>query len=291
MSALLIHFVLVHHGSAADPAHPRVLHFGVEGAPGGSPVHLLVLDARRMNPSCLKAAFAETRRLRAGPGFKHGVLVCDTPRLPVVQSAMRAGLRDIIHEPLTARQLVQLLRAATPGHRACAPQISALAAIVRTVAASDHPPSAARLARREYDLVQRAERLSHTETRLALERAALEDREQKLRAGARRLEREFAAQQADADVVRAKPSAPPPSPFSASPFATDLQAIAAQLEARSAALDIRERMLKEMENLLASQLAGAASGSATPWDSRPPFGLPVLSAAPRGSGRDTAAPW
>jgi DNA-binding NarL/FixJ family response regulator len=270
MSASLIHFVLVHHGEAARPGSPRVLHFNVEGAAGeslstNSPVHLLVLDARRMNAACLKAAFAEIRHLRSAPGFKHGVLVCNTPALPVVQEAMRAGLRDIIHEPLTARQLVQLLRAATPGNHACARQLAALAAIVRTLAAADRAaasPSAS-LARREYALVQRADQLAHMETRLALERAALEDREQKLRASARRLERDYAALQVETDTVRPKPPAPAPvstaTPFSASPFATDLQAVAAQLAERATALDIRERMLQEMERLLTAQLADAGA--------------------------------
>lgn len=272
MSASLIHFVLVHHGEAAHPEHPRVLHFGVESGTGGgngslahSGVHLLVLDARRMNPACLKAAFTEVKRLRSSPGFKHGVLVCDLPHLPVIQGAMRAGLRDVIHQPLTARQLVHLLRAATPGHRTCSRQIAALGAIVRTIDATDRPTSAsaAALARREYALMQRADQLDHRETRLTLERAALEDREQKLRASARRLERDYAALQAETDTIRPKPPAPvsPPTatPFSASPFATDLQAIATQLAERAHALDIRERMLQEMEALLTAQLTDAGA--------------------------------
>lgn len=264
MSAPLIHFALIHPGSAAHPEQPRVLHFNVEGASVSSSrphntVHLLVLDTRRMNPACLKAAFEETDRLRRSPGFKHGVLVCDVPLIPVVRSAMRVGLRDIIHEPLTARQLVQLLRAATPGHRACSRQIAALGAIVRTLATGDRPSTAPSsiLARREYALLQRAEQLDHRETRLALARAALEDREQKLRAGTRRLEREFAALQKDSDLAPAAPPAPvvnTATPFTASPFATDLQAIATQLAERAHALDIRERMLREMETLLLAQV-------------------------------------
>lgn len=263
MTASLIHFVLIHHGGAAQPDRPRVLHFGVEGAEGDrspttSIMQLLVLDARRMNPFCLKAAFVEIKRLRTSPGFKHGVLVCDMPQLHLVQSAMRAGLRDIIHEALTARQLVKLLRSATPD-QTCARQIAALAAIVRTIAAADQPASApaATLARREYALVQRAEHLAHQETRLALERAALEDREQKLRVGTRRLERELTALQKE-DVIRAAP-AHTATPFSTSPFATDLQAIATQLAERAHTLDIRERMLKEMEALLIAQLSPAVA--------------------------------
>jgi len=266
MSVLLIQFALIHHGSAAHPHQPRVLHFGVETDDGGEPlvgepVHLLVLDARRMNAVCLKAALAETHRRRISPGFKHGVLVCEAPALPVVQGAMRAGLRDIIHEPLTARQLLGLLRSATPGHRTCSRQIAALGAVVRTIAAADRPASSsALLARREYALTQRAEQLAHMETRLALERAALEDREQKLRVSARRLERDFVALQADADSVRPRISAGAPTshtatPFSRSPFAADLQAIAAQLTERANTLDIRERMLQEMETLLLAQVA------------------------------------
>jgi hypothetical protein len=269
MSACLIHFVLIHHGSAAHPHLPRVLHFGVEAADGdvgltAEPVHLLVLDARRMNAACLKAALAETHRRRTSPGFKHGVLVCDSPALPVVQGAIRAGLRDIIHEPLTARQLVGLLRSATPGHRTCSRQIAALGAIVRTLAAAEGSVPSTLLARREYAMTQRAEHLAHMEARLALERAALEDREQKLRADTRRLEREFVALQADADIIRTRRPVTPAAaatatPFSASPFATDLQAIAAQLAERSNTLDIRERMLQEMEALLLAQATGPAA--------------------------------
>ena len=266
MSASLIQFALIHHGSAAHPHQPRVLHFGVEAANSdaplaGDPVHLLVLDARRMNAACLKAALAETQRRRTSPGFKHGVLVCEAPALPVVQGAMRAGLRDIIHEPLTARQLVGLLRSATPGHRTCSRQIAALGAIVRTLAAAERPASSsAPLARREYALTQRAEQLAHMETRLSLERAALEDREQKLRVSARRLESEFLALQADADTTRPRlssgaPAARTATPFSQSPFAADLQALAAQLTERANTLDIRERMLQEMETLLLAQVA------------------------------------
>ena len=111
MSASLIHFVLVHPGPAADPGRPRVLHLGAqlesaESTGASDPINLLVLDARRMNPACLQAAFTEVTRLRRSPGVKHGVLVCDAPLLPLVLGAMRAGLRDIIHEPLTARQLL-----------------------------------------------------------------------------------------------------------------------------------------------------------------------------------------
>lgn len=266
MSASLIHFALIHPGTAAHPAHPRVLHVNIDGAsatsapPADSTVHLLVLDARRMNPGCLRAAFAEIQRQRTFPGFKHGVLVCDVPALPLVQGAIRAGLRDIIHEPLTARQLVHLLRAATPGHRARSRQIAAFGALVRTLAAADTSASpSANLARREYALSQRADQLAHMETRLTLDRAALEDREQKLRAGTRRLERDFAALQKDADIAApadvAIPANPTATPFTASPFpsasfVTDLQAIAAQLDRRARDLDLREKLLLEMEALL-----------------------------------------
>jgi len=268
MPCSLLHFVLVHQGQADKP---RVLHLGVEPDGGGGAsgaVTLLVLDARRMNPACLQAAFTEVIRLRREPGVKHSVLVCDGPHLALVLGAMRAGLRDIIHEPLTARQIVRMLRVATPGHRACVRQVSALAALVRTVSATSRPPGAAALAGREYALVQRAERLDHTETRLALQRASLEDREQKLRAGTRRLERELTALQNDPDIPRPAPrpaSTPTATPFSAPPFVTDLQAIAAQLAERAHALDIRERMLQEMETLLTAQLVGADGRPAESW--------------------------
>ena len=273
MASSPTHFVLIHQGASANADQPRVLHLNasldLEDVNGATtPVNLLVLDARRMKPACLQSAFAEVTRLRRDPGVKHGVLVCDTPLLPLVLGAMRAGLRDIIHEPLTARQLLHMLRIATPGHRACAQQFSALAALVRTASASPRPTGTASLAGREYALVQRAEQLAHTETRLALQRASLEDREQKLRAGTRRLEREFAAQQSDPDV--SKPAPRPAgtrtaTPFSAPPFVADLQAITAQLSERANALDIRERMLQEMETLLTAQLVGSYGRRTESW--------------------------
>lgn len=273
MPASLLRFIIVHHGGASRPGRPRVLRLHADSQarpPAEAPAHLLVLDSRRMNAACLKAAFVEIRKLREAPGFRHGVLVCDVPVLATVQGAIRAGLNDIIQEPLTARQLAALLRAGNPDRRVGAGQIAALAAIVRTVAAADGPapsPSTV-LARREYELVRRTERLDHAETRIALERASLEERERQLRTASRRLEREFAALQQDADIARPSPPATgataspfgPPgataSPFSAHPFAPDLQSLAAQLAERARALDIRERMLHEMETLLAAQFSG-----------------------------------
>ncbi len=273
MSASLIHFVLIHQGTVTEPDQPRVLHLGVEQEPAGdspaaTPVHLLVLDARRMKPPCLHAAFAAVTRLRRSAGVKHGVLVCDAPLLPLVLDAMRAGLRDIIHDPLSARQLLHLLRVATPGHRACARQISTLAALVRTLASTERAPGGPTLARREHALVQRAEQLAHMETRLALQRASLEDREHKLRVATRRLEREFATLQNDGDLS-ASPVRPAgtqtATPFSAPPFVADLQAITAQLAERAHALDIRERMLQEMESLLTAQLTDSNGRRAETW--------------------------
>ncbi|MFA6962155.1 MAG: hypothetical protein WC205_15475 [Opitutaceae bacterium] len=286
MPASLIHFVLIHQGTPAHPEQPRVLHFGAQDQAGHSTlahtsVDLLVLDARRMTNACLQSAFREVVRVRAMTGLQHGVIVCDVPKLPIVLGAMRAGLRDIIHEPLSARQLVQMLRVASPNRRTCARQIAALAAIVRTLNTERSSLPASTLARREFALEQRAEKLAHMETRLTLERAALEDREQKLRTSTRRLERQFAALQNDADAPRPASAPKPPeapaitspfsrppfvngtaSPFSASPFVTDLQAIADQLDERTKALDIRERMLQEMEVLLSAQLAHADALSA-----------------------------
>ena len=108
-----------HHGEAAHPEHPRVLHFGVESdtaAAGGSlahsAVHLLVLDARRMPPACLKAAFAETKRLRTAPGFKHGVLVCNLPQLAVIQGATEILSEHTRERPPAGKALARIQRAA-----------------------------------------------------------------------------------------------------------------------------------------------------------------------------------
>lgn len=279
MHAAPAHLVLLHRGSAARPDRPRSLHFSLSEHAGReglahTPVDLLVIDGRRMTGACLSAALAEAGRLRGATGVRHGVLVCEVPRLPVVVAALRAGLRDIVHEPLTARQLVQMLRAATPGKRACRHRLAALAAIVRTLAAGGMPAPANTAARREYELELRAEQLAHKETRLSLERAALEDREQKLRAAARQMERRFALDKNEAPSRPASATAGPFGSVSAAPFplaagaasahpfgapslVADLQAIADRLEARDKALDIRERMLREMEALLVARPAEA----------------------------------
>ncbi len=266
MLASLLHFVLIHQGAADKKNQPRALHFTVDAdavrqaSSASSPADLLVIDSRRMSPVCVQAAFEHANRLRGGVGFRHGVLVCDVPLLPLVVGAMRAGLRDIIHEPITTRQLVKMLRAASPERRAFAPQAAALVAIMRTVAGTDRPAgNAVSIARREYALMQRAEKLANMETRLTLERAALEDRDQKLRASTRRLESEFAALQKDTDVPRTPIPEPavgqsvPPFVAVESPFATDLQSVIDRLSERARALDIRERMLQEMETLLLAQ--------------------------------------
>ncbi len=265
----LVHCVLIRRGPGNKPGTPSVLHLDVKGiihqaGPRRQPVNLVVVDSQGMREDCQKAAFAEVTRLRSSNVFRHGVLVCDSPRLPLIVAAMRAGLRDVISEPLSARQLAQLLNANSPAGRTTTPQFAALAATLRAFAAPSRTPSERSLTRRENALLKRNEELQNQEARLTVERASLEEREQQLRTNTRRFERTFAAMQKDLDVT------PPPAAQSAPPFHPELEGIAVKLAERTKALDIRERMLQELENILLGQLNGQPA-HLLEVDTRPPF--------------------
>ena len=107
------------------------------------------------------------------------------------------------------------------------------------------PVPAVEITRRENELSSRAEQLANIEKRLAFDRAALEARDQELRASTRRLERNLTRLQNDADAPAPVPG-PAPSPFAAA----ELQALAVRLEQRTRDLDFREKLLREMEALL-----------------------------------------
>lgn len=268
MSRTLLNFTLVHRGCARNPDKPRVeqLHVRRTGDEGGDrqpAPSLLVVDTRGMTPACADLSLRGAGRLRRGDDLRHGVLVCDVPRLPLVVAAMRAGLRDIITEPLSSAQMLRLLRAAAPGGRVTRRQFSALAALLRGLAQAPRTPAARHLALREHELLQRADQLANRETRLELERAALEERERQLRASTLGFERRFAALQRDTDLAprRPEPAAP-----------TELEGLAAKLTERAKALDIRERILQELENILLGQLNGRPEHPLE-IDTRPPFAM------------------
>ena len=121
------------------------------------------------------------------------------------------------------------------------------------------PLPAVEIARRDSELSSRAEQLANIEKRLAFDRAALEARDQELRASTRRLERNLARQQNDTDIP-APAASQTASPFgsTASPFgAADLQALATRLDQRARDLDFREKLLREMEALLTASAQAA----------------------------------
>ncbi len=274
MPRTLFNFTLIHRGGPADPHRPRVeqlrLHRGESGGDTRASVcSLLVVDARGMTPACTDLALREAGRLRREARAGHGVLLCNVPRLPLVVAAMRAGLRDIIHEPLSAAHMLRLLRAATPGGRLAARQVSAIASLLRGLAQAPRQPAARHLAQREHALQRHSEQLAARETRLELERAALEERERRLRASSLSFERRFAALQRDADLAPAAESgaalASVPEPRTA-----ELDGLAARLKERAQALDIRERILQELEHILLGQLNGKPE-HLLEVDTRPPF--------------------
>lgn len=274
MPDTLFNFTLIHRGGSANPHHPRMeqlqLRRGESG--GDTRVHacsLLVVDARGMTSACTDLALREAGRLRRESHARHGVLLCNVPRVPLVVAAMRAGLRDIIHEPLSATHMLRFLRAATPGRRLSARQVSALAALLRGLAQAPRQPASRHLAQREHALQQHAEQLANRETRLELERAALEERERQLRASSLSLERRFAALQRDTDLAAA--NEPEPAGV-AGTRNTGIDGLAARLKERAQALDIRERILQELEHILLGQLNGRPEHMLEV-DTRPPFAM------------------
>lgn len=205
-------------------------------------VHLLVVDARRMTPACLDASLAEIATINRTLGFRVGVLVCTTPTLALTVNAMRAGLHDIIREALDARSLRRLVQNSLPRTRAGLETLETVLSLVRLSGGKQtfQPPVPANdLARRHNELASRAEQLANIEKRLAFDRAALDARDQELRASTRRLERNLTRLQSDSDVAPAT-----------SPASSELQALAERLDQRARDLDFREKLLLEMESLL-----------------------------------------
>lgn len=217
--------------------------------------NLLVLDARRMTPECFSAACAEVGAIRKHHRLNHGVLFCETPTLPLTVAAIRCGLRDVIHRPLGAMQLRALIQAANPGVHLSVAEFDAIAAMVRMSSGLGvaHSGPGADLSRRETELAreksevaQRVSQLSILEARLVSEREALAARERDLRERTRRMDRQLAMLQNDADVGSA-----PPTQYSSPPVPSpEMEALVRKLEKRSAELDLREKLLTEMQALL-----------------------------------------
>lgn len=244
-----MNLILITRGHRTRPDTPcvRQVHLQISETPSSHTraVHLLVLDARRMSAACLDASLAEVATINHTLGFRLGVLLCSTPTLDLTVKTMRAGLHDIIRETLSARGLCKLVQHALPGSRLGHEALVTIFSLLRLSGGKQAflpPLPVVEIARRETELSCRAEQLANIEKRLAFDRAALEARDQELRASTRRLERNLARQQSDADV------APAPSP--ASSVGADLQTLAARLEQRARDLDFREKLLLEMEALL-----------------------------------------
>lgn len=242
-----MNIIHIARGSAEQPAiHQIRLQRGADGGASARAVHLLVLDIRGMRRPSIDLAFDEVGVINRSLGFNHGVLFCDAPNVPLTVAAIRAGLNDLVHGPVTASRIRSILQQTCPA--ASRNDFRALSSLFRTLglgAARALPAS--ELARREQALAHRSEQLANIERRLAFDRAALEERDRELRASARRLERELAAQQLE-DA--------PPAPTTG-PAAAELQALARRLSQRAAELDFREKLLLEMQALLTAKAHSA----------------------------------
>jgi DNA repair exonuclease SbcCD ATPase subunit len=213
---------------------------GPERAPSRC-VNLLVLDARDMSPECLNSATRKVVEIRQQNGLGHGVLLCAKPTLPLLVASIRCGLRDVITQYIDAVHLRQVLRSAVPGltRREYRDTVSFL----RTFNAfSTGEGDATTLARRAEELARRAEALAEQEKELALEKDRIARAEQDLRERTRRLDRQIARMQDDADVA-------PGAPALGSP---ELETMSKRLDKRAAELDVQEKLLNEMQALLLS---------------------------------------
>jgi hypothetical protein len=235
----------LHHGPHATRPHDP------------APIDLLVLDARHMSPACLTAGTHSVVELRSRHGLRHGVLLCAQPTLPLIVASIRCGLRDVINQYIGAAHLRQLLRAALPS--LSRREYRDAVAFLRTFSAfSGSEGNSLPLARRAEELSRRAESLAEQQKALAIEKDRLARTEQDLRERTRRLDRQIARMQTDADI---QPGPPPAITASAAP---DYAAMSRRLEQRAAELDVREKLLNEMQSLLLATPQGAAFGKYMP---------------------------
>lgn len=205
-----------------------------------------------MDEACLAAACNEVRTIRKNSGLNHGVLLCETPSLPLAVAAIRCGLRDVVIQFIDAHQLLKLLKSANPDLKITRRQLDETAAFLRMFSGFSGAQSpVADLAQREKELARRTEQMMSTESRLASERESLEARERDLRERTRRVDRQLAMLQTDADVSAGSGS-------NTSSLNLEFKAKALQLEQRAAELDLREKLLGEMQELLASQASAAS---------------------------------
>lgn len=259
-----MHLVLLTsgQGGALSTQH---LHHGANAVlkKEDAPIDLLVLDARHMSPACLSAATRSVTEIRSRHGLRHGVLLCAQPTLPLIVASIRCGLRDVINQYIGAAHLRQLLRAALPN--LTRREYRDAVAFLRTFSAfsGSEGGNSLPLARRAEELSRRAEALAEQEKALALEKDRLARQEQDLRERTRRLDRQIARMQNDADIQ------PGPPPAIAGAGQPDYAAMSRRLEQRAAELDVREKLLNEMQTLLLATPQGAALKQVLPSAPRP----------------------
>jgi hypothetical protein len=248
-----VNLILLTSGPGGELTVHQVRHqIGTEPMLATRAINLLILDSRRMEPECFESACSKISVLKAHFGLHYGVLLCQTPTLPLTVAAIRCGLRDIIHQFIGAARLRSIVQAANPGVRVGVREFDAVAAFLRTFSgnnASDTP--VADIARREQELARRAEELNKLEKRLYVEKDAVENRDREVKERTRRLDRQFAMMQKDTDIGSGTSGAAPSS--AAAPAGgnnSELQALALRLEQRAAELDFREKLLLEMETAL-----------------------------------------
>jgi hypothetical protein len=239
-------------------------------------IDLLILDARHMSPACLAAATRCVVEIRSRHGLRHGVLLCTQPTLPLIVASIRCGLRDVITQYLGAAHLRQLLRASAPNltRRDFRDAVSFL----RTFSAfSTTDGNSLPLARRAEELTRRAETLAEQEKTIALEKDRLARLEQDLRDRTRRLDRQIARLQNDADIQPGYTQSPfAPSGHTNAPVAggsnaplPDYAAMSRRLEQRAAELDVREKLLNEMQTLLMATPQGSVMSKQLPHSPAP----------------------
>lgn len=236
-----MHLVLLSTGQGNELSVQHIHHH--HGSAAVTPsryVDLLVLDARHMSQSCIETAMKSVAEIRTRNGFRHGVLLCEKPALPLVVAAIRTGLRDVISQFISAAHLRQLLRSALP--TLTRREYRGIVAFLRafnsfSAVDGDSLP----LARRAEELDRRNEDLTEQFKILNAEKDRLSRLEQDIRERTRRLDRQIARLQNDSDVS-----------VSSATVSADQAAMAKRLDQRSAELDVREKLLNEMQTLLLS---------------------------------------
>jgi hypothetical protein len=273
-----MHIVILTAGQGGSLSTQHLRH-GHNPRPESDLVNLLVLDSRHMSPECFAAATRTVNEIRARFGLRHGVLLCgQKPQLQIIVGAIRCGLRDVITQYMGAAHLRQLLRASVPAlsRRDFREAIAFLRTFGGLAGADTEAEN--RLGRRAEELKRLSESIAEREKALVAEKDRLTKLDQDLRERTRRLDRQIARMQTDADVAPAGSVTPfaGSSSGGANALPAELAALSARLEKRSAELDVREKLLNEMQALLLA--APKATATAKPGPASPSGGRPLAGA-------------